>query len=145
MVRVKWIPIAIFPILMIIAPSIQMVFGDPIHCHGYGCYSIGYNDGYTDAKNGSPAYACVGHSEIWCAGYNNGFRVGNGGSNIFYGQKSEQTFTINVTGDKNKITVNQQNDNQQGFMSGHKSSEGILPNCVILCLNSNIRIKNWYT
>ena len=142
MARVKWIPIAIFPILMLIAPSIQMVFGEPKHCHGYGCYSIGYNDGYTDARNGnSPAYACVGHSEIWCVGYNNGFRGGNGGSNIFYGQRSDQNANINIHGDNNKISINQESSNQVGTLSGHKSTGGVLPNCVILCLNSNIRIK----
>src|SRR5690348_9496689 len=109
MARMKWIRIAIFPILMIIAPSIQMVFGDPIHCHGYGCYSIGY----TDAKNGnSPAYACVGHTEVWCAGYNNGFCAGNGGSNIFYGQRSDQNANVNVDGDNNKISINQEISNQ---------------------------------
>jgi hypothetical protein len=144
MARLKWIPIAImgaiFPILMIIAPAIQMVFGDPIHCNGYGSYSIGYNDGYTDAKNGtSPAYGCEGHSEIWCAGYNSGFRVGNGGSNIFYGQWSDQSANINIRGNDNKININQQSSNQVG--DGHRSTNGILPNCVILCLNSNVRIK----
>src|SRR5438094_979543 len=93
---------AIFPILIIIVPS-HPVFAssDPKHCYGYNaCYSIGDNDGYTDAQNGvSPLYACVGHSEVWCNGYNDGFRVGNGGTNIFYGQRSDQSTNINIHGD----------------------------------------------
>ena len=53
---------AIFPVLIFIAtiyPAIAS--GDPKHCHRYNaCYTIGYNDGYTDAQDGnSPAYACV--------------------------------------------------------------------------------------
>jgi hypothetical protein len=136
---------AIFPILVLIVPLHQIAFGDPKHCHGYACYSIGYDDGYIDAQNGnSPAYACVGHSETWCAGYNDGFRAANGGSNIFYGQRSEQSANINIHGDNNKISINQQNSNQVGdnvFTSGHKFNGGALPNCVILCLNSDIRIK----
>jgi hypothetical protein len=133
---------AIFPILMIIVPSHQIAFGDPKHCNGYSCYTIGYNDGYNDAQNGhSPAYACVGHSEVWCSGYSNGFRAGNGGNNIFYGQRSDQNANINIHGDNNRININQESSNQIGTMSGHKSTGGVLPNCVILCLNSNIRIK----
>lgn len=131
--------------LMLILSSYHSVFAynDPNHCRGYNaCYTIGHRDGYDDAKNGiSPAYSCVGHSEKWCAGYNDGFRAGNGGSNIFYGQSSDQTSNIHVRGDNNKIIVNQQSDNQMGSTSGHKSSDGVLLSCIILCLNSNIRIK----
>jgi hypothetical protein len=136
---------AIFPMLILISQSHSVfAFSDPKHCQGYdACYTIGYRDGYNDAQNGiSPAYACVGHSENWCAGYNSGFRAGNGGSNIFYGQRSDQTANINVHGNNNKISIDQQSDNlEEGFMSGHKSSDGVLRSCIILCLNSNIRIK----
>ena len=67
---------AIFPMLILTAASHQVfAYRDPTHCNGDCCYAIGYNDGYNEAQNGlSPAYACVGHSEIWCAGYNDGFR-----------------------------------------------------------------------
>src|SRR6184192_3872852 len=107
---------AIFPMLILTAPSHQVfAYRDPKHCNGDSCYAIGYNDGYNDAQNGlSPAYACVGHSKIWCAGYNDGFRAGNGGSNIFHGQRSDQSANINVHGSNNKIDVNQQNNNQVG-------------------------------
>jgi hypothetical protein len=37
-----------------------------------------------------------------------GFRAGNGGSNIYYGQRSDQTSNINVKGNNNKIIVDQQ-------------------------------------
>ena len=134
------------PILIVIAPSHQVfAYRDPKHCNGDSCYAIGYNDGYNDAQNGlSPAYACVGHSKIWCAGYNDGFRAGNGGKNIFYVQRSDQSANVNVDGDNNKINVNQLSNNQVGdnrFTSGHKSYGNTLPNCVILCLNSSIHIK----
>jgi hypothetical protein len=133
---------AIFPVLILIMSSHQIALGDPKHCNGYSCYTIGYNDGYTDAQNrNSPAYACVGHTKIWCAGYNNGFRAGNGGSNIFYGQSNDQSANVNINGDNNKINVNQQSSNKVGdkeFASGHKF---VLPNCEILCFNSNIKIK----
>ncbi len=69
---------------------------------------------------------------------------GNGGSNILYGQGSDQRANINIPGDNNKININQQSNNQvgdNGFASGHKSTGGALPNCVILCLNSGISIK----
>jgi len=131
---------ALFTILILISQSHSVfAYSDPKHCQGYNaCYVIGYRDGYNDAQNGvSPAYACVGHSENWCTGYNDGFRTGNGGSNIFYGQRSYQSANINIHGDNNKISINQQSSNQAGFTSGH----GILPSCVIVCLNSNIRIK----
>jgi hypothetical protein len=118
-----------------------LVLGDPKYCHGYSCYTIGYNDGYNDAQNGnSPAYACVGHSSGWCDGYNSGFRAGNGGSNIYYGQ-SDQTVKLNIRGDNNKISINQQSNKHVGFTSGHRSVDGDLPNCEILYFNSNIRIK----
>jgi hypothetical protein len=132
----------IFPILIVIMPSHQIAFGDPKHCNGYSCYAIGYNDGYNDAQNeNSPAYACVGHSEIWCSGYNNGFRAGSGGSNIFYGQSNDQGANISIHGDNNRISINQESSNQVGITSGHESTSGTLPNCVVLCLNSDIRIR----
>ena len=130
----------IFSILILILQTHSIyAHSYPQHCLGYNaCYTIGYRDGYDDVQNGiSPAYACMGHSENWCSGYNSGFRAGNGGNNIFYGQKSDQTANINIHGDNNKITVNQQSDNQMGFTLSH----GVLPNCVILCLNSNVRIR----
>jgi hypothetical protein len=128
---------AIFLMLILIL-QYHSVFASsgPKHCQGYhACYAKGYRDGYNDAQSTvSPAYTCIGHSENLCAG--------NGGSNIFYGmQRSDQTSNINVHGDNNKIIVNQHSDNQAGFTSGHKSNDGILPSCVILCLNSNVRIK----
>jgi hypothetical protein len=122
---------------MILSSHSHSVFAysDPNHCPGYNaCYAIGYRDGRHAQNKVSPAYACVGHSENWCTGYNEGFRAGNGGSNIYYGQRSAN---INVKGDNNKIIVNQQSSNQLGDTSGH----GVLSNCVMLCLNSNIRFK----
>jgi len=64
----------------------------PKCCHGYdACFSIGYDDGYSDAKSRiSPAYASVGHSQSWCNGYNSGFRAGNGSSVIYDGPNTEQ-------------------------------------------------------
>jgi hypothetical protein len=120
---------AIFPMLILSSYSHSVfAYNDPNHCHGYNaCYTIGYRDGYNDAQNGiSPAYACVGHSENWCFEFNDGFRAGNGGSNIFYGQRSDQTSNVNVRGDNSKIIVNQQSDNQV-FTSGHTSNGGVLP------------------
>jgi hypothetical protein len=96
MARMKWIPIAImgaiFPIFIVTMLPHQMALGDPKHCNGYNeCYDIGYRNGFNDAQSGtSPTYACIGHSSSWCDGYNFGFRAGNGGSNIFYGQRSDQ-------------------------------------------------------
>ena len=134
---------AIFPMLILTAPSHQVfAYRDPKHCNGDSCYAIGYNDGYNEAQNGlSPAYACVGHSEIWCAGYNDGFRTGNGGSNISYGQRSDQSANINIHGD---ININQKSNGHMGnngFTSGYELNGDTLPDCVILCLNSIIRIK----
>lgn len=85
---------AIF-LLMILYISSHSVLatGDPQHCRGYNsCYAIGYRDGYNDAQNRlSPASACVGHSENWCAGYNDGFRAGNDGSSMDKGVTKPQT------------------------------------------------------
>jgi hypothetical protein len=134
------------PILLLIALSHSaFAYYDPRHCSGYdACFSIGYNDGYSDAQNGaSPAYACVGHSQGWCDGYNSGFRAGNGGSNLYYGPKIGQSTSVNVHGNNNKISIDQQTSNQvgdNGFSARSKTS-GVLPNCVTLCLNSEIRIK----
>ncbi len=36
MARVKWIPIAIFPILIITVPPHQIALGDPKRRNGYG-------------------------------------------------------------------------------------------------------------
>jgi hypothetical protein len=108
-------------------------------------FDIGYQDGYTDAQNGvSPAYACMSHSQAWCSGYNEGFRAGNGGSNIYAGP--EQGASINVRGDNNKVGINQQTNvdlrDNEGYVSNQKrGSASSLPNCVILCLNSYINIK----
>jgi hypothetical protein len=139
----------VIPILLLIAPShLTAAYNDPKHCRGYdACFSIGYDDGYSDAKSGiSPAYACVGHSQAWCSGYNEGFRAGNGGSNIYFDPSTEQAASINVRGDNNKISIDQQmNDhlgNNEGYVSNQKrSSASSLPNCVILCLNSYVNIK----
>ena len=101
-------------------------FSDPKHCQE--CYTIGYRDGFNEAQSGlSPVYAYVGHSESWWSGFKDGFRAGNGGTNIFYGQRSDRTANIHVRGDNNKIIVNQHNDNQigdNGFTSGHQSTSG---------------------
>ena len=137
---------AIIPILTLSGSSNSVDgYNDPKHCRGYNdCYGIGYDDGYLDAQKGlSPAFACVNHSQAWCAGYTDGYRPSNGGSNIFYGHRSDQSTNINIHGDNNKIDINQQTNNQirtNGFTSGHKTTS-VLPKCVILCLNSNIIIK----
>ena len=135
----------IIPISVLIAPShLAFAYNDPKHCNGYNvCFTVGYNDGYSDAQKGiSPAYACIGLSSGWCDGYNDGFRAGNGGKNIFYGQRTDQNANINIHVDNNKISINQQSNDQVGdnrFTSVH-NGEG-LPNCMILCLNSYIRTK----
>jgi hypothetical protein len=140
----------VLPISVLIAPShLAFAHNDPRHCSGYdACFSIGYNDGYSDAQNGiSPAYACVGHSQGWCSGFNSGFSAGNGGSTIYYGPNTVQSARIDVHGDNNKINIDQQTNNQvgdgDGFSSGQmkKSSRDTLPNCLILCINSDIRIR----
>jgi hypothetical protein len=141
----------VIPILVLIAPShLAIAYKDPKHCYGYdGCFVIGYNDGHSDAEKGiSPAYACVGHSQGWCDGYNSGYRAGNGGTSIYDGpntvQRSDQSAEITIHGNNNKISINQQTSNQvgdNGFSSSHWKSSSVLSNCVILCLNSDIRIK----
>jgi hypothetical protein len=104
-------------------------------------FAIGYNYRYTDAKNGiTPAYACVGHSEIWCTGDNDGFRAGNRDNNVYY-EQSDQRANLYITGDNNKTSINQQGNTLEGgneFASRHKSA---LPNCLISCLNSDVRVK----
>jgi hypothetical protein len=135
------------PILVLMAPPYSVfAYDDPKHCFGYNtCFNIGYQDGYTDKQNGaSPSYACVGHSHAWCSGYNDGFRAGNGGSNIYIGPSTGQSASINIRGNDDKVSINQQTNNQvedNGFSSSHGKSIGVLPNCVILCLNSEIRLK----
>jgi len=104
----------------ILSSHSAFAYNDPKHCQGYNaCFSIGYNDGYSDAQKGvSPAYACIGHSQRWCSGYNQGFRAGNGGSNIYYGPNTGQTANLDVRGDNNKISIDQQTNNQIGDMAG---------------------------
>lgn len=137
----------VIPIWILIAPShLVFAYNDPKHCDGYNvCFDVGYQDGYTDAQDGaSPAHACVGHSQAWCSGYNDGFRMGNGGSDVYYGQTSDQSANINIRGNNDKVIVNQRTDNQvgdTGFSTMHKSNGGALPTCLILCINSDIRIK----
>jgi hypothetical protein len=137
----------VISISTLIAPSnLAFAYNDPKHCLGYNtCFEIEYQDGYRDAQNGaSPAYACVGHSKGWCDGYNKGFRAGNGGSNIHFGPNTGQSANVDVRGDNNKISINQQMTNNQvgdnGFSSSHKTTS-VLPKCVVLCLKSNIIIK----
>jgi len=139
----------VIPISVLIAPlSSTYAYNDPKHCNGHNiCFEIGYQDGYTDALSGaSPAYACVSHSQAWCSGYNEGFRAGNGGSNIYYGPNTGQTASVDVRGNNNKISIDQQANNQVvdngGFSSDHKENSGTgLPKCVILCFNSNVKIN----
>jgi hypothetical protein len=66
----------------IVSFHLASAYDDPKHCSGYNaCFTIGYDDGYSDAQNGvSPEYACAGHSMGWCSGYHDGFRAGNGGA-----------------------------------------------------------------
>jgi len=131
---------------VLIAPShLTFAYSDPKLCNIYNVYfDIGYRDGYSDAQNGiSPAYACVDHSRGWCDGYNAGFRAGNGGNNIYYGADARQSPSVDVHGDNNKISINQQSSSQvrdnKEFPGSHK--EGALPSCLVLCLNSDIRIR----
>src|SRR5947208_14161686 len=95
---------AIFLVFILMAQSHSIyTYSDPKHCRVYGaCYAIGYNDGYSDAQNGNTrAYACMGHSTVWCDGSNEVFRAGIGGSDISYGQGSDQLAHINISGVKN--------------------------------------------
>jgi len=138
----------VIPILVLIAPSFAaFAYNDPKHCSGYdACFSVGYDDGYSDAQKGSsPAYACVGHSQAWCSGYNEGFRAGNGGTNIYYSPNTGQTASIDVHGNNNKISIDQRANSKVGDNGGpsdHKeNSRTGLPKCEILCFNSNIRIN----
>ena len=137
------LPAAIILILFsIISFHSASAYSDPKHCSA--CFTIGYKDGYSDSQNEvSPAYACVGHSSGWCDGYNDGFRAGNGGSNIYYGPNTGQSASIAVHGNNNKVSINQQSSSQvrdnKEFPGSHK--EGALPSCLVLCLNSDIRIR----
>jgi hypothetical protein len=139
----------VLPILVLIAPSYTaFAYNDPKHCSGYNvCFSIGYDDGYSDTQKGSsPAYACVGHSQAWCAGYNSGFRAGNNGSNIYYGPNTGQTSSIDVHGNNNKISIYQRANSQVGDSGGFSSdqdgnSRTSLPKCMILCFDSNVKIN----
>ena len=100
---------ASFPIsILILQTHSTFASTDPKHCQGYNtCYAIGYQSGYKDAQNGvCSAFVCVGHSEIWCSGYNDEFHAENGGSNIFYGLVSDQSANLNVHGNNNKISIN---------------------------------------
>jgi len=56
-------------------------------------------------------YACVGHRENWCTGYNDGFSAGNGGSIIYYEQRNGPSIQHKLSGDNNKIIVDQQSGN----------------------------------
>jgi hypothetical protein len=139
----------VIPISVLIAPSFSaFAYNDPKHCSGYdACFSVGYDDGYSDAQKGlSLAYACTNHSQGWCSGYSEGFRAGNGGSNIYNGPNTGQSARIDVHGNNNKISIDQRANSQSGdtggFSSDHKeNSRTSLPKCVILCFNSNIRIN----
>jgi hypothetical protein len=91
-------------------------------------------------------YACVGQSQAWCSGYNEGFRASNGGSNIAFGPNTGQSTRIDVHGNNNKISIDQHANSQLGdtgvFSYDHKgNSRTSLPKCVILCFNSNIKIN----
>jgi len=141
-----FLPAAIILVLVAtLSSNSTFAYSDPKHCHGYNaCFTIGYSDGYSDAQNGvSPAYACVDHSRGWCDGYNAGFRAGNGGNNIYYGADARQSPSVDVHGDNNKISINQQSSSQvrdnKEFPGSHK--EDALPSCLVLCLNSDIRIR----
>ena len=137
----------VIPISVLIAPSYTaFAYNNPKHCSGYNvCFSIGYNDGYSDAQKGSsPAYACVGHSQAWWDGYNSGFRAGNDGSNIYYGPTTGQTSSIDVHGNNNKISIDQKANNpgvDTGRFSSNQKENGQtgLPKCVILCFDSNVK------
>lgn len=136
----------IIPIMVLIATShLAFAYNDPKHCSDNACFSIGYDDGYSDAQKGSsPAYACVSHSQGWCDGYNAGFRAGNGGSNNYFGPNTGQSASINIRGNNDKVSINQRTDNQvggNGFSTMHMSNGGALPTCLILCINSDIRIN----
>jgi hypothetical protein len=77
----------------------------------------------------------VGHSQAWCSGYNEGFRSGNGWSNIYDSQNTGQTASIDVHGNNNKISIEQQANNQVGNSGGSssdykESGRTGLPKCV---------------
>ena len=112
-----FLPAAIILVLVAtLSSNSTFAYSDPMHCHGYNaCFTIVYSDGYSDAQNGvSPAYACEGHSNSWCTGYTEGFRASNGGNNIYYGADARQSASVDVHGDNNKISINQQSSNQEG-------------------------------
>lgn len=100
----------------------------------------------TDIQTHKMELACIGHSQGWCSGYNQGFRAGNGGSNIYYGPNTGQTASKDVRGDNNKISIDQQTNNQIGdngrsSLVHKENSRTGLPKCVIFCFNSDIKIN----
>jgi len=79
--------------------------------------------GYADGQRGySPVDVCHDHSQAYCDGYNQGYRdtaSSNGNSSVQQGQYSQ----VNIHGNNNDVTVNQQTNNQVGS-SGGSSTDG---------------------
>jgi hypothetical protein len=128
-------------------------------------YYIGYSQGQTQARTDYYAYAqdyrpfCPvydkwteangPHSSNFCAGFIDGYNAEWNSLPAYHNQRVQQTTdqssSVNIKGNNNRVTVNQQtNNNVGGQNSGYGHSHyghgsGILPRCFILCSNIEVR------
>lgn len=124
-------------------------------------YNKGYPQGQTQAKTDYYAYAndyrpfCPvydkwteangPHTSNFCAGFIDGYNAQWNALAQYHSQSIQQRTSlssgVNIKGDNNRVTVNQQVNNNVGGQNGYGYSggHGVLPRCVILC--SNIRVN----
>ena len=124
-------------------------------------YNKGYPQGQTQAKTDYYAYAndyrpfCPvydkwteangPHTSNFCAGFIDGYNAQWNALAQYRSQSIQQRTSlssgVNIKGDNNRVTVNQQVNNNVGGQNGYGYSggHGVLPRCVILC--SNIRVN----
>jgi hypothetical protein len=113
-------------------------YDDPEHCDKSGwpsCYTIGYQDGQSDAQNGMSIDwgAYNSHSSEWRHGYDDGLNIVK--QNIDQSQFNTQSSNVNIRGDNNRVTVEQgQSTGDGGSSDGGHHNGGFLPQCKVLCI-----------
>lgn len=114
-------------------------FADGSHA-AFRDYGYGYDASCPTRDDGSD------HTPNYCAGYTDGYRAQWHAIYVYHHlqtQSIDQSSSVNIKGNNNRIVVNQQANNGVNqpvsvYGYGHSSS-GINPRCAILCANIQIR------
>jgi hypothetical protein len=136
---------AIIPLFLLLSTNCVFALSDQGH------YEIGWQSGVSQSQydwdNNVPYEPfCPGHhSNSFCLGFQEGYdpwwKSARQLSNQQITQGTEQNTAVNIPGNGNHVTVNQQSNNNAGSSEddGQGGRDGANPRCTFLCANVQIK------